>query len=221
MPFLPDGPLPPSESPLPLRGVTVLAVEDSRFASDALRLILTRAGARLRRVETLATARLHLASYRPDLLIADLGLPDGRGEELIAAAAARGIPVLAISGDPEGRAPALDAGAVAFFDKPFASVAGFLRLVRQLLTGTGPDVEAGAVEAPPADPMALRDDLARAAALVAGAGDAGYVTGFVRGLARTIGDAPLEAAAVRAGAEDGRQALSRLLAERLMALQPV
>ena len=225
MPFPPDGPLPPLDSPLPLRGVTVLAVEDSRFASDMLRLILTRAGARLRRVETLEAAWSHLASYRPDLLIADLGLPDGRGEELIAAASARGIPVLAISGDPDGRASALDAGAVAFFDKPFPSVAGFLRLVRQLLTGTGPDVAAEAMVAPPADPMALRDDLARAAALVEGTGDAGYLSGFVRGLARTIGDAPLEAAAVRAavgaGGEDGRQALSRLLAERLTALQPV
>lgn len=221
MPFPPDGPPPPSDSPLPLRGLTVLAVEDSRFASDALRLILTRAGARLRRVETLEAARAHLASYRPDLLIADLGLPDGRGEALIAAASAGGIPVLAISGDPDGRASALDAGAVAFFDKPFPSVAGFLRLVRQLLTGTGPDVAAEAMEAPPADPMALRDDLARAAALVEGAGDAGYLSGFVRGLARTIGDAPLEAAAVRARDEAGRQALSRLLAERLTALQPV
>ena len=47
MPFPPDGPPPPSDSPLPLRGLTVLAVEDSRFASDALNLPSRRAAARL------------------------------------------------------------------------------------------------------------------------------------------------------------------------------
>ncbi|WP_103257949.1 response regulator [Tabrizicola aquatica] len=221
MPFPPDGPRLPAATTLPLRGVTVLAVEDSRFSSDALRLILTRAGARLRRVETLAAARLHLECYRPDLVIADLGLPDGRGEELIAVASARGIPVLAVSGDPDGRQSALDAGAVAFFEKPIPSVAGFLRLVQQLLTGTGAEAEAVAVEAGRADPMALRDDLARAAALVTGAADAGYVAGFVRGLARSIGDRGLEEAAVGAGEEGGRQLLAQVIGQRLMAMQSV
>lgn len=221
MPFPPDGPRLPAATTLPLRGVTVLAVEDSRFSSDALRLILTRAGARLRRVETLAAAHLHLECYRPDLVIADLGLPDGRGEELIAAASARGIPVLAVSGDPDGRLSALDAGAVAFFEKPIPSVAGFLRLVQQLLTGTGAEAEAVAVDVGRADPMALRDDLARAAALVNGAGDARYVSGFVRGLARSIGDQGLEEAAVSAGDEEGRQALAQVLSQRLRAMQPV
>ncbi|MDX5351221.1 MAG: response regulator [Paracoccaceae bacterium] len=222
MPFPPDGPqLPPAPNPLPLRGVTVLAVEDSRFSSDALRLILTRAGARLRRVDTLAAARVHLACYRPDLLIVDLGLPDGRGEELITWASPRGIPVLAISGDPDGRGRALDAGAVAFFDKPFPSVAGFVGRVRQLLAGTGPEVEALPPEPAAADPMALRDDLARAADLVVGPGDTDYVTGFLRGLARSTGDAALEAAAIRAEGEAGRRTLAEMIAQRLTAFQPV
>lgn len=221
MPFPPDGPRLTAPSSLPLRGVTVLAVEDSRFSSDALRLILTRVGARLRRVETLAAARVHLACYRPDLVIADLGLPDGRGEELIAAASARGIPVLAVSGDSDGREAALDAGAVAFFDKPLPSVAGFLRLVEQLLTGRGAEAEPPVVEVPGGDPMALRDDLARAAALVEGAGDPVYVAGFVRGLARSIGDRALEEAAVAASGDGGRQLLSAVIAERLTGLQPV
>eukprot|EP01031_Cornospumella_fuschlensis_P014764 gene14764-18040_t len=68
---------------LPLQGVTILAVEDSRFACEALRLIARRAGARLRRAETMAAARDHLRVYRPDVVLIDLGLPDGRGDALI------------------------------------------------------------------------------------------------------------------------------------------
>lgn len=225
MPFPPDSPQPPlSAGPesLPLRGVTLLLVEDSRFTCDALRLIVTRAGARLRRAETLAAARSHLGFYRPDLLIVDLGLPDGRGEDLIAEAAALGLPVLGISGDPDGRDLALDAGAVAFVEKPIPSIAGFLRLIRQLVAGVGAIAMGEELDTPSADPMALRDDLAHAVRLVdAGGSDPAYVVGFVRSLARTVGDAALERAALQSSTEPGRQELSRLLNNRLNAVQPV
>ena len=82
MPFPPDGPCLPeartATAALPLRGVTVLMVEDSRVTCDALRLIFQRTGARLRRAETLLAARTHLESYRPDLVIVDLGLPGAK-----------------------------------------------------------------------------------------------------------------------------------------------
>ncbi len=201
---------------LPLRGITLLLVEDSRFTCDALRLICQRSGARLKRAETLAAARAHLACYRPDLAIVDLGLPDGPGTELIAALAAEGMPVLAISGDPEGRVPATEAGAVAFLDKPLPSVAGFVRLIRQLVAGGGAEGVAQDHAAPPVDPLALRDDLERAAALIAGdAADHAYATGFVRSLARAAGDPDLERAALEAGVAGDRLVLSHLIAERL------
>jgi CheY-like chemotaxis protein len=208
MPFPPDGPGLPDGATLttglPLRGVTVLLVEDSRLACDAMRLIFQRAGARLRRADSLAAARAHLACYRPDLVIADLGLPDGRGEDLIAETGARGIAVLGISGDPDGRAGALE------------------RLVRQLVAGVGAEAQGAEISAPTADPAALRDDLARAAALAASdAADPAYVAGFVRGLARTVGDAALEAAALQATANGCRAELADLLAARLGAMPGV
>jgi CheY-like chemotaxis protein len=225
MPFPPHSPrLPHSAEPgaLPLRGITLLLVEDSRFTCDALRLIVTRSGARLRRAETLAAARSHLGCYRPDLLIVDLGLPDGRGEGLITEASALGLPVLGISGDPDGGRLAIEAGAVAFLDKPIPSIAGFLRLIRQLVAGVGAVPAGEEVVAPGGDPLALRDDLARAVRLVDGdAPDAGYATGFVRSLARTVGDVALEDAALRAGDAPGRRALSALLTLRLTEVQPV
>jgi CheY-like chemotaxis protein len=224
MPFPPDGPSLPvahgATQILPLRGVTVLVVEDSRVTCDALRLIFQRTGARLRRAETLASARTHLEAYRPDVVIVDLGLPDGRGEALIALAAADGLPVLALSGDPDGRTPAMDAGAIAFLEKPIPSVAGFLRLIRQLVAGVGAEPPGEEIAAPPADPLALRDDLAFAAALVTGP-DPEYATGFVRSLARASGDRALEDAALQAGSDQGRAALSALLTVRLSALYPV
>jgi len=225
MPFPPDVPrlqdLP--QSRLPLRGVTVLLVEDSRFTCDVLRLILTRAGARLRRTETMAAGRRQLVRCRPDLAIVDIGLPDGRGDALIGEMAALGLPVLATSGDPDARGVALQAGAVAFLDKPLPSVQRLVRLIAQLVTGAGVEGGEAASAVLPvrnADPLALRDDLARAAALVAdhAGADPSYATGFVRSLARDAGDPALEAAALQAMGSGGQAALSQLLQQRLDAV---
>ncbi|MGL4235124.1 response regulator [Tabrizicola sp.] len=223
MPFPPD-PHMPQRAPLtsgrlPLQGLTILIVDDSRFTCDALRLILQRAGARLRRAESLEIARLHLGCYRPDLAIVDLGLPDGRGEDLIAELSSQGFPVLGLSGDPSGRGPALDAGAAGFIDKPIGSVAAFVRLIRQLVAGAGAEENGEDPPAPMGDPLALRDDLARAAALIAGRGDAGYAKAFLQSLARASGDAVLEAAVHQATTGFDRAKLAIMVEERLNALQ--
>ena len=116
---LPIGPGPGRTAPaLPLQGLTILVVEDSRFACEALRLIAQRAGARLRRAETLETARAHLRTYRPDVAIVDLGLPDGRGEALIrelVLARPRTAAIIGMSGLPSGRPSALAAGGSCLF----------------------------------------------------------------------------------------------------------
>ena len=223
MPFPPDPHMPqtaPNQaSRLPLQGLILLVVDDSRFTCDALRLILHRAGAKLRRAESLEIARLHLGCYRPDLILVDLGLPDGRGEDLIAELSAQGFPVLGLSGNPDGRDAALDAGAAGFVEKPIGSVAGLVRLIRQLVTGAGAEDKGEDRPAPPGDLAALRDDLAHAAALLDRDGDLGYARAFLQSLARAAGDAPLEAA-VRDGATAfDRARLSRMLEARLAVLQ--
>jgi DNA-binding NarL/FixJ family response regulator len=223
MPFSPD-PLMPQSAPmaaerLPLHGLMVLIVDDSRFTCDALRIILQRAGARLKRAESLEIARLHLGSLRPDLAIVDLGLPDGRGEDLIAELSAQGFPVLGLSGDPDGRALAMDAGAAGFIDKPIGSVAGFVRLIRQLVTGAGAEEKGEDRPAPPGDPLALRDDLVQAATLISGSGDPAYTRAFVQSLARSIGDRALEVAARQDATRFDRAKLAKLVEDRLLALR--
>jgi DNA-binding response OmpR family regulator len=202
-----------------LQGLVLMLVDDSRFTCDALRLILQRAGARMRRAESLEIARLHLNCYRPDLAIVDLGLPDGRGEDLIAELSSQGFPVLGLSGDPDGRDLALDAGAAGFLEKPLGSVAGLVRLIRQLTTGIGPVEKGEDTPTPSGDPMALRDDLARAAALITAPGDQTYARAFLQSLARASGDSTLEEAVRNSRTAFDRVLLSRLIDERIAALR--
>ena len=221
MPFPPDAPKPqPAQGRdrLPLQGLTLLVVDDSRFTCDALRLILHRAGARLRRAESLEIARLHNAFHRPDLAIVDLGLPDGRGEDLIAELSAEGLPVLGLSGDPDGRDAALDAGAAGFIEKPIGSATALVRLIRQLATGAGPLDRGEEVPAPMGDDLALRDDLIRAAQLITGRGDPDYARAFLRSLARATGDSALEAAALDIRTAFDRAKLARMIEDRVALL---
>lgn len=223
MPFPPEPmiPQPPPQGAdrLPLQGLSLLIVDDSRFTCDALRLILQRAGAQLRRAESLEIARLHLAFRRPDLAIVDLGLPDGRGEDLIAELAAEGFPVLGLSGDPDGRTTAMDAGATAFVEKPLGSAAGLVRLIRQLVTGAGAVDKGDDPALPVGDPIALRDDLARASVLICTQGDPGYALSFLRSLARASGDTALETAVQDAQTAFDRALLAQMLQDRIASLK--
>ncbi len=207
----PDSPLPDARPPpvmhqspspdRPLAGLTLLAVEDSRFACEALRLMCNRLGARLRRAETLAAAAAHLRTYRPDVVLVDLGLPDGPGLGLIAGLAALGAGrplVIGMSGEEGADAAAFAAGAAAYLAKPLESLAAFRDVLMAHLPERGWLRAAGPAPGhlPPPDALALRDDLMRAAEWLArGRGGEGYVAGFVAGIARATHDAALERAA--------------------------
>ncbi|MGB3146545.1 MAG: response regulator [Paracoccaceae bacterium] len=220
--FLPvSGPLPGR----PLNGLTVLVVEDSRFACDAMRLMCLRSGARIRRADCLRSARRHLQTYRPTVVVVDLGLPDGSGLDLIAELAAlhpRVPALLATSGDIGLERSALAAGADGFLAKPLESLAVFQSAILAAL----PDASrrpitpsAGDLVRP--DMMALRDDLAHAAELLRAAkgAEVGYVAQFLSGLGRSAHDSALSeaAASLAHGQKDGLSRLSGLVADRLAA----
>ena len=151
----------------PLLGITILLVEDSHYCSEAMRLLSIRSGARLRRADNLKSARRHLRIYRPDVLLVDLGLPDGSGLELIKEVTQAATPfktVIATSGNIEGsvRDEALHAGAVFFMEKPIVDLAGFQQTLLAALpeeikpAGFTPRL-AGACVRP--DAQAMKDDL--------------------------------------------------------------
>jgi DNA-binding response OmpR family regulator len=205
---------------LPLQGLTLLAVEDSRFASEALRLLCQRSGARLRRADSLRGADAHLQLYRPDVVLIDLGLPDGRGDALIrdlAGQRPRTTVILGTSGDPDGRDVALAAGADGYLEKPVASIAAFQAAILRHLPDrlAGPAADDSRI-AP--DMMALCDDLKRAATLAAGDGDATtrrYLASFVAGVAHSTADDALAAAAAAVGDGAAIAPLAHLLRDRI------
>jgi CheY-like chemotaxis protein len=209
----------------PLLGQTVLVVEDSRFASEAVRLLALRSGARIRRADCLASAQRHLNTYRPGIVIVDIGLPDGSGLELIArlhAAAERPMVLLATSGQAqdEVEAGAVEAGADGFLPKPIESLAAFQQAVmRHLPRDLWPrGLRAAPTEIVEPDRLALAEDLALADRLLEDGTPPRFVLDFLHGLARTGHDSELLSAtdglAARA-MEDLRPRLRAMIAERL------
>lgn len=193
----------------PLLGVTILLVEDSRYASEGMRLLCLRSGARLRRADCLRSAERHLKTYRPTVAVVDLGLPDGAGVDLIRelAGAAQRLPViLGFSGALEGEAEALSAGADGFLAKPLTRLADFQETILAHLpdharpTGLRPLVED---EVRP-DRLALQDDLAHARSLLGAENDPvaqAYSAQFLHALAVCSSDAALAEAARRLSRE--------------------
>lgn len=125
----------------PLAGLSILLVEDSRYFAEAVRLLSTRSGARLRRADCIASARKHTRVFNPDVVLIDLNLPDGSGLELIAemTAQAENKPaVIAISGlaDSKERAQAIEHGATRFLEKPFFDLASFQQSILMALPKT-------------------------------------------------------------------------------------
>ncbi len=187
----------------PLLGLTVLVVEDSRFACEAVRLLCLRSGARIRRADSLEHAQKHLSVYRPTVLIVDVGLPDGSGLALIEACA-KATPridvILGTSGDTDVHGAVLNAGANGFLAKPIANLSAFQSAILMHLPQDrqprGPRLLTDEVVHP--DILAYHDDLSHVANVIGtgtGAENVGYVTQFLRGVARSVDDNDLGAAA--------------------------
>jgi CheY-like chemotaxis protein len=110
-------------------GARILLVEDDELNQALVRAVLTRSGdPRLRDAQllvagTLARAREVLAEAPADLVLLDMGLPDGSGLLLAADIAARGgapPAVIVLTGAPGGQDSAeLAAGCTAVLRKPY------------------------------------------------------------------------------------------------------
>ena len=209
-PFTPNYPAPTALRPM--LGLTVLVIEDSRYACDAMRLLCLRSGARIRRADTLRAARRHLQVYRPSVAIIDLGLPDGNGADLIrdlAQAQPRSEVIMGMSGDADGEQAAMDAGADGFLAKPITSLGVFQDAILSHLPEerrpNGP--RAVPQEDVRPDPIAYRDDMAHVADVLEEASDTralDYVAQFVAGVARSAEDNDLALAADALAAKRAR-----------------
>jgi PAS domain S-box-containing protein len=107
--------------PAPVNPIQILFVEDHDDTARVLLRILAHAGFNVSHAATLAKAREMAARQRFDLLITDLGLPDGSGLELMKSLReAQGVSGIALSGfgTDEDVAASMAAGFAAHLVKP-------------------------------------------------------------------------------------------------------
>jgi two-component system KDP operon response regulator KdpE len=102
----------------------ILVVEDDAGIRDVLRVLLAAENYRVVEAGTAQRAEIEARSHKPDLLIVDLGLPDGDGLEVIRGVRAWSpVPIIVLSArtvEPQ-KVAALDAGADDYVTKPFSS----------------------------------------------------------------------------------------------------
>jgi two-component system KDP operon response regulator KdpE len=101
---------------------TILVIEDEPQMRRFVRASLTTRGYQLLEGSTVKEAKLLTSSHRPDLMLLDLGLPDGDGIELtkeLREWTKMPIIVLSARGLETDKVAALDAGADDYLIKPF------------------------------------------------------------------------------------------------------
>lgn len=101
---------------------SVLIVEDEQAIRRFLRTALEAEGLRVFDAQTLQRGLLEAATRKPDLVILDLGLPDGDGIDFIRDFrqwSATPVIVLSARSEENDKIAALDAGADDYLSKPF------------------------------------------------------------------------------------------------------
>jgi two-component system KDP operon response regulator KdpE len=102
----------------------ILAVEDEPDIRRILRALLEGDQYRFIEAETAERGEIEARSHKPDLLLVDLGLPDGNGIDLIRRIRAWSpVPIIVLSARTmeEQKIAALDAGADDYVTKPFST----------------------------------------------------------------------------------------------------
>jgi two-component system KDP operon response regulator KdpE len=124
----------------------ILVVEDEQQIRRFIRQTLERSAYRVIEAGTMKAALADAETRKPDLVVLDLGLPDGDGVGFVRAIRDWSrVPVLILSArsDETDKITALDAGADDYLTKPF-SVGELLARVRALLRRADGRGEAGA-----------------------------------------------------------------------------
>ena len=111
-------------------GARVLVVEDDAEIRDLIRRYLVRSGYRVVTAETGAEGLRAVEDPSIDLAVLDLGLPDIPGEEVLAAARTRDLPVVIVTARSglENRIRGLELGADDYLTKPFSPRELLLRI---------------------------------------------------------------------------------------------
>lgn len=214
-----------------LFAVTILLVEDSRSASEAIRLYAAESGARVRRADSLHAASRHLAIYRPNVVMVDLGLPDGDGLGLIRHLASASLPmqgIIAVSGNDrdDWQEAAGEAGAAACLEKPIESLRAFQECVLSVLPDSETRQRPAAVEMTldrASIRSALAEDLRRARSLLTEAlrmrddETANYCLQFLASVGEMLADAELADTARAGWGTTGSAGVLTLLDRRLSA----
>jgi DNA-binding response OmpR family regulator len=121
-------------------GVNILVVDDNAELLELVATSLEREGHRVTSVKTAAAARAKLDAETFDVIVLDIGLPDGSGIDVCRKTREKGIatPILMLTARAavDQRVEGLDAGADDFLGKPFA-VAELRARVRALGRRTG------------------------------------------------------------------------------------
>jgi two-component system CheB/CheR fusion protein len=132
--------VPPSLSPArhAVRPLRILQVDDDRGTAKMMRMLLAKVGHTATTAGDVATA-LELAGQQPfDLLISDLGLPDGSGHDLMRGLRAHGhkFPGIAMSGygQEEDIRRSHEAGFAAHLTKP-ASRQALVEAIASVMVG--------------------------------------------------------------------------------------
>jgi len=102
----------------------ILVIEDEPAIRNVLRVLLEAEGYRFIEADTAMRAEIEARSHKPDLLLVDLGLPDGDGLKVIRKVRAWSpVPVIVLSARTmeDQKFAALDAGADDYVTKPFSA----------------------------------------------------------------------------------------------------
>jgi two-component system KDP operon response regulator KdpE len=102
----------------------ILVIEDDAGIREVLRVLLQAEQYRVIEAETVARAEIEARTHKPDLLLVDLGLPDGDGLKIIQSVRTWSpVPIIVLSARTleAQKIAALDAGADDYVSKPFSA----------------------------------------------------------------------------------------------------